>query len=108
MTNKSIAGKFDEVALALAQRMEALTAADKRRRRIDHNHIDTAALANFLNGNVEKAIALQKKAIAKNSSSDFRRRLRTYEAARTALAKVQRGVALPAATMIAANNEDEE
>ena len=102
------AGKFDELALALTQRMEVLSASDKRRRRIDHNHLDTAALANFLNGNVEKAISLQKKAIGKNSSSDFRRRLRTYEAARTALAKAQRGVVLPTATMIAANNEDEE
>lgn len=108
MTNKATAGKFDELALALTQRMEVLSASDKRRRRIDHNHLDTAALANFLNGNVEKAISLQKKAIGKNSSSDFRRRLRTYEAARTALAKAQRGVVLPTATMIAANNEDEE
>lgn len=108
MTNKETAGKFDELALALTQRMEAINSTDKRRRRIDHNHLDTAALANFLNGNVEKAIKLQKQAISKSSSSDFRRRLRTYEAARTALTKVQRSVSLPTATMIAANNEDEE
>lgn len=110
MTNKSTVGKFDELALALTQRMEEIAAKSKssRRSRIDHNHLDTAALANFLNGNVDKAIKLQKQAIGKSSSSDFRRRLRTYEAARTALAKAQRGVTLPAATMIAANNEEDD
>lgn len=109
MTNKSTVGKFDELALALTQRMEEISAkSTSRRSRIDHNHLDTAALANFLNGNVDKAIKLQQQAISKSSSSDFRRRLRTYEAAQTALAKAQRGVTLPTATMIAANNEEDE
>jgi len=109
MTDKETAGKFDDVALALTQHMGQVKSADKRRSRIDHNHLDTAALANFLNGKVEAAIKLQEQAIAKGGNGDdFRRRLRTYEAAQVALAKVNRGVALPAATMVAANDEDEE
>ncbi len=110
MTDKDTAGKFDDVALALTQRLEQVRAADKRRRgRVDYNHLDTAALANFLNGKVQTAIKLQQDAIAKGGKSDdFRRRLRTYEAAQVALTKATRGVALPAATMIASNQEDEE
>lgn len=110
MTNKETAGKFDEVALALTQRMAQVTATDQRRRgRVDYNHLDTAALANFLNGKVETAIKLQGDAIAKGGKGDdFRRRLRTYEAAQVALAKASRGVVLPAATMIASNEEEEE
>lgn len=111
MTEKETAGKFDDVALALMQRLEQVrnTSSDKRHRRVDHNHLDTAALANFLNGKVAAAITLQQQAIARGGNSDdYRRRLRTYEAAQIAVAKANRGVALPTATMIAANEEDEE
>lgn len=110
MTNKDTAGKFDDVALALTKRMAEVTATDKRRRgRVDYNHLDTAALANFLNGKVETAIKLQSEAIAKGGrSDDFRRRLRTYQAAQLALTKASKGVALPAATMVASANEDED
>lgn len=110
MTNKDTAGKFDEVALALTQRLAQVRTADKRRRgRVDYNHLDTAALANFLNGKVETAIKLQADAIAKGGKSDdFRRRLRTYQAAQVALVKASRGLMLPAATMVASNEEEEE
>lgn len=112
MTDKGTAGKFDELALALTKHMEAVGNTKKkngRQQRLHPNHLDTAALANFLNGKVEQAIRLQQKAIAKGGSGDdFRRRLRTYEAAQTALAKAQRGVTLPAATMVASNEEEEE
>ena len=88
----------------MAQRME------RRPDRLRANHLDTVALAYFLNGKVDQAVELQQKAIAKGGSGDdFRRRLRTYEAAQQALVKAQQGVALPAATMVAvADEEDEE
>jgi hypothetical protein len=109
MTDKETAGKFDDVALALTQRLEQVQTADKGKRHIDHNHLDTAALANFLNGQVDAAVRLQQQAIAKGGNGDdFRRRLRTYEVAQAALAKAARAVALPTATMVAANEEDEE
>lgn len=82
MTDDETVGKFDEVALALAERME------QQAQRLNHQHLDTVALARFLNGEVERAIALQEKAIAKGGNHDeYRRRLRTYQAARVALAK---------------------
>lgn len=110
MTDKSTAGKFDEMALAMTQRMEALVAKSNRRRAQSHyNYLDTAALANFLNGNVEKAISLQRQAIEGGGrSDDFRRRLRTYEAAQTALVKATQAKPLPAATMVATSQEDED
>lgn len=80
MTDKDTTGKFDRVALALAERMEASTG------RLRHHYLDTIALARFLNGQVERAVALQKKAIAAGGNSDdYRRRLRTYEAAHDAV-----------------------
>ena len=76
MTDESTAGQFDELALAVAERMQ-------KSRRMKHQHIDTVALAKFLGGEIDEAIALQKKAIAKGGrSDDYRRRLRTYEAAK--------------------------
>ncbi|MCK5940662.1 MAG: hypothetical protein KAI24_01735 [Planctomycetes bacterium] len=110
MTDKQTAGKFDELALALTQRMEQVAKTQKRRRgEVHYNHLDTAALANFLNGNVEKAISLQQLAIEKGGrSDDFRRRLRTYEAAQSALVKATQAKPLPAATMVASGNEEEE
>ena len=45
-------------------------------------------------GELEQAIKLQRQAIAKGGrNDDFRRRLRTYEAAQNAVAEAQRGVA---------------
>jgi len=114
MTDKATAGKFDEVALAMTQRMEASMAKagaknGRRRSQVHYNHLDTAALANFLNGHVEKAINLQRQAIERGGrSDDFRRRLRTYEAAQSALVKATQAKPLPAATMVATNQEDEE
>lgn len=104
MTDKATAGKFDEVALALTQRME------RNRNQMHYNHLDTAALAYFLNGKVDKAITLQQQAIAKGGrNDDFRRRLRTYEAAHKSLVQAQQSRALPAATMVAtADDEDDE
>ena len=76
MTEKSTAGQFDDLALALCERMET------RKHDLCHRRIDTIALAKFLNGDFETAITLQKKAIEKGGrSDDYRRRLRTYEAA---------------------------
>ncbi|MFN3243699.1 MAG: hypothetical protein ACE37K_19490 [Planctomycetota bacterium] len=110
MTDKATAGKFDEMALAMTERMEALVAKSSRRRGQSHyNYLDTAALANFLNGNVEKAITLQRTAIERGGrSDDFRRRLRTYEAAQSALVKATQAKPLPAATMVATNQEEED
>ena len=75
MTDKETAGKFDRVALALVQRM---LEGGRRPQR----HLDTAALAFFLNGEVDRAVALQREAVAKAKNDDeYRRRLLTYEAA---------------------------
>ena len=82
---------------------------EKRKSRMHYNHLDTAALAYFLNGKIEQAVSLQKQAISKGGrNDDFRRRLRTYEAAQLTVAKAQQGMALPAATMVATANEEEE
>ncbi|MEM7203721.1 MAG: hypothetical protein AAF628_25885 [Planctomycetota bacterium] len=86
MTDDETAGKYDDVALALAERMEA-----KRTRR--HEHLDTIALARFLNGQLEAAVKLQRTALKAKNSDDYRRRLRTYE---VALASVAKGQASPA------------
>lgn len=86
MTDKQTVGKFDDVALALARRMEQHAAQHGGQLR--HQHLDTVALAHFLNGDVEAAIARQQEAIARGGDSDdYRRRLRTYEAARAQLAR---------------------
>ncbi|MCA8963983.1 MAG: hypothetical protein H6838_20070 [Planctomycetes bacterium] len=111
MTQKETAGQFDRVALALAQQIEK---GNSRHR--DARLLDTMALANFLNGGVEHAIELQQLAIANGGNNDdFRTRLRTYEAARTALVAAKDApvtapaasgeAALPAA--IASANDDE-
>jgi hypothetical protein len=97
MTDKETAGKLDDVALAIAQRMEQGGARDA-------NHLDTIALAYFLDGRFARAVELQQQAIAAGASGDdARRKLRTYEAARDALANSQ-GTAAPT-TMIAAAND---
>lgn len=119
MTDKDTVGKFDRVALALADQME-------KSRKLRHHYIDTIALARFLNGQVDRAVDLQKRAIAAGGNSDdYRRRLRTYEAAQEALlvarqgapaqptpgTPVERSVPMKAATgtvLASANEEDEE
>jgi Skp family chaperone for outer membrane proteins len=101
MTDKETAGRFDDVALAIAQRMEQGAARDA-------NHLDTIALAHFLNGKFDRAVALQQQAIAAGGHGDeARRRLRTYEAARDALAESQ-GTPAAGSTLIAANDDDDD
>jgi tetratricopeptide (TPR) repeat protein len=81
MTDKATVGKFDDVALAIAQRMEKANVREP-------HQLDTIALAYSLAGDFERAIELQKQAIdAGGHGDDFRRRLRTYEAARDAVAR---------------------
>lgn len=96
MNDKDTAGKFDEVALALVQRIEAAGKLD------NHRLLDTAALAHFLNGEVAQAVALEAQAIERGGRDDeFRRRLRTYQAALDAVAKASAAVAPTAETLIA-------
>ncbi|MFO1076353.1 MAG: hypothetical protein U1E73_01345 [Planctomycetota bacterium] len=84
MTDKESAGKYDRIALALADRMEATG------QNMHHRYLDTIALARFLNGQVDRAVELEKTAIERGGNDDdYRRRLRTYEAARDAIAAAQ-------------------
>lgn len=100
MTEKETAGRFDELALALVQRLE---------QRGDAQHpqqLDTMALAHFLNGGIQRAIVLQRQAIERGGRGDeYRLRLRTYEAAQAALAKVQ-GDAVAAEPKLVAGGDD--
>ncbi|MGE3173607.1 MAG: hypothetical protein AB7O97_13365 [Planctomycetota bacterium] len=103
MTDQETTGKFDEVALALAERMEAQGEG------LHHRHLDTVALARFLNGQVERAVALQQLAIAKGGNGDdYRRRLRTYQAAQVALAKAHGEAARARADGAALASADDE
>jgi tetratricopeptide (TPR) repeat protein len=84
MSERETAGRFDDVALALVQRMEANGGLQQ------HHQFETAALAYFLNGKVGEAVARQQQAIARGDrGDDARLRLRTYEAALAAVAKAQ-------------------
>jgi len=84
MTERESAGRFDDVALALVQRMEANGGLQQ------HPQFETAALAYFLNGKVGEAVTRQQQAIARGDrGDDARMRLRTYEAALAAVAKAQ-------------------
>ncbi len=74
MSRKECTGKFNEAALALAERMQ-------KRGRLRHNQLDTVALAMFLNGRIDEAATIQKLAVKESSSSEYRRRLMVYEAA---------------------------
>lgn len=75
MTEKSTAGRFDAAALALAESM-------LKHGRLKSREYDTLALAQFLNGQLADAVKAQRAAIAMGSTStDYRRRLRVYEAA---------------------------
>lgn len=101
MTDEQTVGRFDDVALAIAKRMEQTGARE-------HHHLDTMALAHFLNGEIDRAIELEQRAIAAGGSSDdYRRRLRTYEAARTAVARTQGAPVPTGPTLIAANEQDD-
>ena len=102
MTEETNAGKFDDVALALVQRMTQNT------ENLGHHQLDTAALAFFLNGKVDQAIALERQAIERGGKSDeYRRKLRTYEAAHEALVKAGEAAKLPPATMVASNDDED-
>lgn len=106
MTDKETAGQYDRIALALADRMEAAGAAN-----LPHQYLDTIALARFLNGQVERAIEVERAAIERGGNSDdYRRRLRTYEVARDAIAAARTGEATtPAAgnaMAVASANDD--
>ncbi len=75
MTEDETAGKYDATALALANRMQ------RGDRRLDHRQLDTLALARFLSGDLESAVELQGQALTQDDRSEYRRRLRTYQAA---------------------------
>lgn len=74
MNHKDSAGKHDALALALTQRV--LASGNPR-----HRSLDTAAQAHFLAGHVARAVELQRAALAEADHDEYRRRLRTYEAA---------------------------
>lgn len=110
MTERKTAGKFDRAALALVERAAASTTE------LDANTLDTLALAKFLDGQLERACEVQKRAVQRESRDDeLRRRLRMYEAARdaaavrVALALPQGGKAVkPDALALAAANAESE
>lgn len=77
MTERSTIGKFDRAALRLAE--HAIKGDDDP----EHRALDVLALAKFLDGQVDAAIELEQQAVAADDDrSDYRRRLRMYEAAR--------------------------
>ena len=94
MTDEESAGKFDQLALALAERME------QRADQLDARQLDTVAMARFLAGHVDRAVELQAQAIERGGNGDeFRRRLRTYRAAQVAIAKASTAPALVPGTV---------
>ena len=96
MTGKETAGKFDEAALAYVQRMQASGNT------LDARQLDTAAFAHFLNGKIDQAVTLQQQAIEQGGrDDDYRRRLRTYEAAQAAMVKAAAEAKMPVTTMVA-------
>ena len=79
MTELPTMGRYDWFAHALAERML------QNREAMQGHEFDTAALAKFLVGEVEEAVALQEKAIAMGgASADYRQRLERYRAAAAA------------------------
>jgi len=79
MTDKETAGKYDRAALALVR--QVLANGNQA-----HRHLDTAAMAFFLNGEVGEAVRLERQAVAQQQGNDdYRCRLRTYEAAQRLL-----------------------
>lgn len=76
LTDDDHAGRHDDLAMALAERMLA------QREHLNHYMKDTVALALFRAGEVRQAVDLQREAIAEGGNdSDYRRRLATYEQA---------------------------
>ena len=75
MTEKECTGKYDAAALALAERM-------LKQGRLRHEHLDTVALAMFINGRIDEAIKNQERAIKGSDRDSYRRRLLVYRAAR--------------------------
>lgn len=76
MTKKETEGKFDLAALAFVERMQS------KSQELPQPLLDTAALAYYLNGRFEQAVALQKEAISRGGDEqEYRRRLRVYEVA---------------------------
>ncbi|MCU0863261.1 MAG: hypothetical protein MUC36_05695 [Planctomycetes bacterium] len=87
LTEVETGGKFDDVALALVEKLEQSGSKEP-------HHLDTMACAQFLNGRIERAIELQRRAIAAGGrDEEFRLRLRTYEAARNAIGRPARDAA---------------
>jgi hypothetical protein len=96
MNDQETTGKFDELALALVLRME------QRHDELEPRHFDTVAMAHFLAGHLEHAVACQTEAIARGGNADeYRRRLRTYQAAQAAVAKASAVPAALPSTMVA-------
>lgn len=76
MTELPTMGRYDWFAHALAERM-----LQNREAMLGHEY-DTAALAKFLVGAIDEAVALQEKAIAMGGvSADYQQRLERYRAA---------------------------
>lgn len=98
LTDDECAGKYDQTAFALAEKMRASS------RKLPHQYLDTIALAHFINGRIENAVTLQQKALTARGgdNSDYRRRLRTYQSALLALRAEQAQVAQYAAMAEAA------
>ncbi len=80
MTEKEYTGKFNASALAIAKRMQ-------KQRRLEHRHLDTVALAMFLNGEVKEAVKSQKLALKSSNRDEYRRRLMVYQAALDGMTK---------------------
>lgn len=77
MTMPATRGRFDVLALALAEKML------EHKEGLDYFEFDTVALAMFVNGKPERAVEYQKTAIEKGGggSPEYQERLRRYEAA---------------------------
>lgn len=96
MTEKEMAGKCDDVALAIVQKMVEAGAKDA-------SHLDTAALAHFLNGQVARAVELQQRAVEAGGRHDeFRRRLLVYQAAQAQMASGRGTAPTSGETLVAA------
>lgn len=99
MTDEETAGKFDDVALAFAERLEG------RGEELDARQLDTVAMAHFLAGHVDRAVALQAQAMERGGrGEEMRQRLRTYRAAQAAIAKASTAASTTGA-MVASTND---
>ncbi len=91
MQGDETCGKFDRAALAVAQRLL------QRDGELDPRCLDVVAMAHFLNGHVDQAVAFERRASEANNASEYRLRLRLYEAALRNADKPAAGVAVVAA-----------